>query len=225
MNALGRFSFASALLGFVFLADISAQERRPRREGFGDPFGSTESVDWAERRKSLMEKFDADKDGALSAAEREAMRMARFQEGRGGEGGRGRGGFRMMMPPEVVKKYDKDGNGELSDAETQAAMQGIRAQMEQVSRDYDANKNGQLDEPEMAKVRADIDSGKLEGLPRMMFMGGGRGGRGMRGRGWGEGRGEPEPRFVAADKDKDGRLSQAELDAARKSAEKVESQK
>jgi len=126
----------------------------------------------------------------------------------------------MNMPPEVVKKYDKDGNGELSDAETQEAMQGIRAQMEQVNRDYDANKDGQLDEQEMAKVRADIDAGKLEGLPRFMFMGGGRGGRGGRGGPWGGRRSEPEARFLAADKDKDGKLSAAELNEARQSAAK-----
>lgn len=198
--------------GWAFLASLfiivcfetlgHAQEGRPRREGFS-PFGPSESVDWAERRKTLTATFDADKDGRLSPAEREAMRLARSKEARSG---RGRGGFRFM-PPEILKKYDKDGDGTLNEEEGQAAQMGIRKQVEEITRDYDKNKNGRLDEAEMESVRKDIDAGKITGVPRFFFMGGGRGGRG--------GRESAESPFKAADKDGDGKLSAEELRQAR----------
>jgi hypothetical protein len=44
----------------------------------------------------------------------------------GGRGPGGRGDF--QPPPEVIKKYDKDGDGKLNDAERQAMMADFRAQ-------------------------------------------------------------------------------------------------
>ena len=42
-------------------------------------------------QKKMLEKFDADKDGQLSDAEKEAMKAARPQQGRGQGKGKGRG--------------------------------------------------------------------------------------------------------------------------------------
>src|SRR5437867_3032117 len=64
----------------------------------------------AERRAELMKKYDQDANGRLSAAERERMRKdwaaSQLQ-------GAGRNRGRFPVPPELLKEFDKDGNGEL----------------------------------------------------------------------------------------------------------------
>lgn len=65
-------------------------------------------------REAMMKQWDKDGDGALSEAERAAMRAQ--MGNRGGAGGRAGGNREEMM-----KQYDKDGDGQLSEAE-RAAM-------------------------------------------------------------------------------------------------------
>lgn len=72
---------------------LSEEERTTMRE--------TLQSRMQERRKEMLEKFDADKDGKLSPEELSKARDA--------------------QKAEMLKKYDKDGDGELS-AEERAAM-------------------------------------------------------------------------------------------------------
>ena len=59
-------------------------------------------------RQRVLAKFDTDEDGRLNASERQALRKA------GSPFARKRPGFRRpRFNPATVKKYDKDGNGEL----------------------------------------------------------------------------------------------------------------
>ena len=174
----------------------------------------------------MLKKYDKNGDGKLSDAEREVMRKERFAEKlRGGRGGPF--GFRMQFPPDIVTKYDKDGDGELNDEETQAALEGMRKQWEEITKQYDKNGNGRLDEAELEAVRADIDRGKIQGLPRGFGQGGPRGGAGPRGGGgpWGGGRfqrvNQRDEIIRQADKDGDGKLNEEELRAARETLAKL----
>ena len=181
------------------------------------PWGQQDPVNWAARRVELTKKYDQDADGILNAAEREALRKDRFTQGlRESRGGRGM--FRMMWPPEVIKKYDKNTDGELDEEEGNAARQGIGRQMEQITKQYDKNTNGRLDEDEMAAVRTEIDAGRIEGVPRMMFMP-------QRQRGFpGMGGGGPTAReeiLRKADANGDGTLNDQELKTAREALDKA----
>jgi Ca2+-binding EF-hand superfamily protein len=80
-------------------------------------------------REEMMKKFDKDGDGKLSDSEKQAMIEA--MKARGGAGGKpdarpaaggkpGAGGDRMA---EMIKRFDKDGDGQLSEAEKKAAME------------------------------------------------------------------------------------------------------
>ncbi|MEK6257313.1 MAG: EF-hand domain-containing protein [Planctomycetota bacterium] len=83
----------------------------------------------------ILKRFDKDGDGKLNDAERDAAKKAR--EERGGKPGQpGRpgqpGGGDGKMREEVLKRFDKDGDGKLNDAEKAAAKK---------AHDERANKN------------------------------------------------------------------------------------
>lgn len=140
-------------------------------------------------REDLMKKYDADGDGQLNEAERTKLReeMSALRGSREGESRGGPGGERGQMPSaaEIIKKYDKDGNGELSAAELEVMLQeqrqrvqqrggrggsdmqgrggrggqggqGGRMSREQIMEKYDANGDGELSEDERAALREDM---------------------------------------------------------------------
>jgi len=116
------------------------------------------------------------------------------------EGGRGSGG-RPQPSAEDVKKYDKDGNGELSREEMRAMFEERRKEME---KKYDANGDGTLDETERKKM--------IEENPRMA----GRGGPGGPG-------GQPPTaeEIKTHDKNADGKLEGEEVTALREARRKA----
>jgi hypothetical protein len=96
----------------------------------------------AEMRRRVLERFDADGDGQLSEDERQAARRHMPQRGnqagefqrrgrpgdaqrplgqRGQFEGRGQRAERRGPPPQVVERFDTDGDGELDEAERRAA--------------------------------------------------------------------------------------------------------
>lgn len=167
---------------------------------------------YATRRAAIVAKFDANGDGWLNAAEREAARAAQKQSAirRGGQNPM------FQMPPEIIEMYDKDKDGQLNDEESQAANNGIRIAWGNAQKEYDGNNDGDLDDAERERMADAILAGKVKGLPRMFGMmlrrPPDRGPGGMFG-----GRGGPQANPLAQfDRDHDGRLSAGELDAARK---------
>lgn len=125
---------------------ISRAEEAPAREAF---------------RKQMMERFDADKDGKLSDAEREAAKTALKEKG-----GEVRG--------KVLEKFDADKDGKLSETERDAAKAALKARQEnkgtagkkgekaegkaeeqrrKLMEQFDEDKDGQLNEAERAKAR------------------------------------------------------------------------
>ena len=92
------------------------------------------------------------------------------------------------IPTAILKKYDKDGDGKLSDEERKAMREERRAEAEKMRKanleKYDANKDGKLDQEERKKMRED----------RQKEM------------------------FAKFDKDGDGKLNEEELKAMREAA-------
>lgn len=135
-------------------------------------------------REAVLEKYDTDGDGQLSDAELDALkadvsadREKRATGGRGGEmrGERGRGGPEGRERPsreEMIKKFDTDGDGVLSEAERAEARKqmpkdGRRGRRNrQMLEKYDTDGDGQLSEEERAAARADFEKRRAERGPR-----------------------------------------------------------
>ncbi len=124
-----------------------------------------------------------------------------------------------QIPPEIVKEFDKDGDGKLSPDEHKAMFEARQAKFEERKKEmlakYDADKDGKLSDDERAKARADREAemlkkfdtdgdGKLSDeekakMPKGPRFGGpgGPGGEGRRG---GEGKPPAAPEAPAAPK-------------------------
>ena len=99
-------------------------------------------LDWFEMdayrrevRKLILEAFDANHDGHLTGAEREAAnrslaagKVPGLERRRDEGGGSGKG---IADRREEIKKYDKDGDGKLSDTERRAMAEAYRIQREE----------------------------------------------------------------------------------------------
>ena len=137
-------------------------------------------IDWLEAdayrrdlRRRVLAAHDTSKDGKLAGEERTAANAAlaagkfatatrqRSGRGAGDPAGRQRGQRGSMMDrSEIIKQYDTDKDGKLSDKEQEAARTAMRASFE--LRQYDADKNGKLDGNEIAER----DKGRAERATR-----------------------------------------------------------
>ena len=111
-------------------------------------------IDWVEAqayrldlRKRVMSAFDANKDSRLKGPEREAANRA-LASGKFARGGGGRTSVRA----DFMKKYDLDGNGELSDDERNAMREAFRKRS--IER-FDKDGDGKLSEEERQAMRRD----------------------------------------------------------------------
>ena len=135
----------------------------------------------AEMKAKFMEKFDADKDGKLSDAEKEAVK-ADFEKNAPKFHKRGPKGPRCCGPkaprrPELseeqkaemkakfMEKFDADKDGQLSDAEKEAVKADMKAKFEarhaemkaKLMEKFDADKDGQLSDAEKEAMKADFE--------------------------------------------------------------------
>ncbi len=118
----------------VLLAGIevgSAQDKQPQQ---------LQQEQRQQLRQRLLERFDKDKDGKLSPSEREEARKA-FQQ-RFGQTGRNKG--RAGRAQDARKK----GQG------AKPSNRRPAFDRQQLMRRFDSNRNGRLDPPEMAQLRA-----------------------------------------------------------------------
>ena len=139
----------------------------------------------AEMKAKFMEKFDADKDGQLSDAEKEAAKAemkAKFEA------------RRAEMKAKFMEKFDADKDGQLSDAEKEAAKAQFQKRGPKGPR---CGKKGprrphgprpQLSEEQKAEMKAKFEARRAEMKAKFM------------------------EKF---DADKDGQLSDAEKEAAK----------
>jgi Ca2+-binding EF-hand superfamily protein len=173
--------------------------------------------------QGLLAKYDANKDGRLSAAEREVIRTDRLKPE-----SRERSGQRSFRYPDtVIARFDKDGDDELDEEEYGAAREWVGKRFEAIRDEYDADKDGRLNTAERAALSKQIEAGKFEDMGWLTrFLVRSRSSRGDRNRDVrrdesGRSRGSI---LRESDKDGDGRLSEKELAAARAALEKFEAE-
>ena len=112
---------------------------------------------YQQSHKEMVGRFDLDGDGFLDREEREKMRATPKPAGKQFKRGREKKRVRRDMPGHWIEKYDKDGDGGLSDNE---AGMGYRAELKRLFMVYDTNKNDRLDPEETARLAGNIEAGK-----------------------------------------------------------------
>jgi len=167
----------------------------------------------AERRAAVLKEFDRDSDGKLSIEERELARQAWAKQMLG----KREAGF-FRPPPELMEEFDLNKDDEIDEEEGRKLQETMGRRFEKMTKEYDKNGNGRLDEEEIDAASKDIDEGKLKGIPKM-FLQFARGGPRERRAGPPKA-GAAEDLdsgeiLKAADQDGDGRLNAEELQRAR----------
>lgn len=131
----------------------------------------------ADMHKRMLEKFDLDKDGQLNDEEKAAMKaeMQKRRAERGPRGPRPEGGMHpgnRRRPhserPEMIKKYDTDQDGQLSEEERAALRNDVKAGREArrekfhraFMERFDTNKDGVLSEEEKEAAKAARGEGR-----------------------------------------------------------------
>jgi Ca2+-binding EF-hand superfamily protein len=174
--------------------------------------------------QSLLAKYDANKDGRLDAAEREVIRIDRLKPA-----SRERSGRRSFRYPDtVVARFDKDDDNELDGEEFAAAREWVDNRFKEINAEYDADKDGRLNTAERAALSKQIEAGKFEDIGWLTrFLIRSRGDRGDRSRDMRRDEGEQSRGGILrkSDKDRDGRLSEEELTAAREALKKFEAER
>ncbi len=184
-------------------------------EGAGGPEGKKKGKGRMERRKMLLEKFDADGDGKLSEEER-AKAKADFVK------------THPELHAKMIKKFDKDGDGKLNEEERKAAHEAMKERAKGRGKEielteeqraeikkhllekFDTDKDGKLSEEETKAAREELRKQMMKMRAAMIVLGGPGRGKGPR---------NPEMRKKLLEKfdvDKDGKLNEEERKAAGK---------
>jgi hypothetical protein len=174
--------------------------------------------------QSLLAKYDANKDGRLSATEREVIRIDRLQPKTGERSGR----RSFRYPDTVVARFDKDDDNELDGEEFAAAREWVDKRFKEINAEYDADKDGRLNTAERAALSKQIEAGKFEDIGWLTrFLIRSRGDRDDRSRDMRRDKGEQSRGGILrkSDKNRDGRLSEEELTTARESLKKFEAER
>ena len=116
-------------------------------------------------RQRVLDQFDSDKDGRLSAVERETLRKAGSP-------------FAVKRPRFIrnrkrheqrIKKYDKDGDGELNQAEEKAARQALENVWRNLVGEYKAFINDRPIVENLEKMQQDAKQGKIKDFPEELY--------------------------------------------------------
>ena len=207
----------------IVSADLIAQDSRSRsrRSNVPRPFlyafpEKPGESPLAEVRKSMLEKFDADKDGFLNKTERNTMRLAtkKFSDGRHDEIRRaresrgGRSSSSPKPPERWLAAYDKNKNGRFDGSEWDTAR---GTEIKNVTARYDANKNGKIDDNEKQRLLDNLKKNNYnpyDNYIRMIVAG-------IRGDRSGSSGDERRSRWKQFDTNGDGKASREELAAIR----------
>ena len=201
------------LLTLIATLPIMAQESTTR----------TDSPDAAEgrqiHRQRLINRFDVNKDGKLDEQETEAMQKFIAERNKNGKPTPDRHPAARQRPQkaerdELLKKYDKDQDGKLSDEERRAMREEMgrgahrkgeqqgrpqRPDREELLKKYDKDQDGKLSDEERRAMREEMGrgahrKGEQQGRPQ---------------------RPDREELLKKYDKDQDGKLSDEERRAMR----------
>lgn len=150
--------------GLIVSTNLYAQDSRSksRRTSIPRPFlyafpEKPDEAPLAGVRKSMVQKFDTNKDGFLSKSERNTMRLAtkkfsneRHDEIRRARERRGGREDNSPKPPERwLALYDKNKNGRFDGNEWDTARS---TEIKRVIKRYDANKNEKIDDEEKQRI-------------------------------------------------------------------------
>ena len=174
--------------------------------------------------QGLLAKYDANKDGRLDAAEREAIRTDRLKPNPRGRSER----RRFRYPDPIVARFDKDDDNELDGGEFDAAQKWVDKRFKEINAEYDADKDGRLNTGERAALSKQVEAGKFKDMGSLMgYLTRSRSSRGDRNRDMRRDEGGLSRASILrkSDKDGDGRLGEEELAAARATLKKVEAER
>ena len=113
----------------------------------------------------VLDQFDSDKDGRLSAVERETLRKAGSP-------------FAVKRPRFIrnrkrheqrIKKYDKNGDGELDQAEEKTARQALENVWRNLVGEYKAFINDRPIVENLEKMQQDAKQGKIKDFPEELY--------------------------------------------------------
>jgi Ca2+-binding EF-hand superfamily protein len=161
---------------------LDETERQAAREAALQGRPQRPAAQNAERSAAAQEFFrrlDKNGDGKIDEAERAAARAElakRTQLTTGSNLTAATAGRPAIDQQAVLKEFDKDGDGQLSDSEREAAMQAMRnrlrstdqrtppnASREDVLKRFDTNGDGQIDEAERAAAREAVQRRNANG--------------------------------------------------------------
>jgi len=140
--------------------DGTIHGRRGQPAQFGDPQRPS--------REQILRHFDADGDGQLSESERQAAREQLSQrrdqqsergrrdgfQGEQRQGGQqGQRSDRRGPPPEVMERFDIDGDGRLNETEHRAARADLESRRARAMERFDADGDGRLNDAERRAAR------------------------------------------------------------------------
>lgn len=123
-----RYVVLASLLVLSLITSPAVAARHPRYRGNGVARAAT-----AQREAAFLRQFDANGDGQLDASERQAALEALKQmQNSGATGGKVAGGLKktanklnQAQKQELIKRFDKDGDGKLDAAEREAARKDL----------------------------------------------------------------------------------------------------
>ena len=125
-----------------------------------------EAAEKSETQKELLAKYDANKDGRLSASEREKIRYDKLNPPKEKQQSSERRRFRYPDP--VIAKFDTDDDNELDEKEFGEARKWVDRRFKEINEEYDVNKDGRLNTNERAAVSKDVEAGKFKTMDWLM---------------------------------------------------------
>lgn len=125
-----------------------------------------EASEKSETQKELLAKYDANKDGRLSAFEREKIRYDKLNPPKEKQQSSERRRFRYPDP--VIAKFDTDDDNELDEKEFGEARKWVDRRFKEINEEYDVNKDGRLNTNERAAVSKDVEAGKFKTMDWLM---------------------------------------------------------
>ena len=167
-----RFFAAAGVDGEIDAREFEAN--RKRRDPFVRAFDKwnrialfdqnrSKTIDWFEAdayrrdiRRRVLKIFDTNKDSRLTGAERGAANRA-LALGPVGPAPARLAATASAVGPKLLKRFDKDGDGKLSEPERRAALAAFRQQARNQSlARYDKDGDGELNEEERAAMRREM---------------------------------------------------------------------
>lgn len=108
------------------------------------------------QESEILQRFDTDKDGALSGEEFLAARKTLAEEKPDKQPHAATTSRSVFDAPSIIKRYDTDGDGKLSDDEKTKARDAQKKRYAETIQRYDKDGDGELNDAEKQAARSDM---------------------------------------------------------------------